>query len=129
MVNKKGQLEVEVIRARGLIQKPGSKSLPGESLLLYYELTARDSNSICVILFSHKPIKLFEVIQKTAVSELVILDLFSNVTITYLICSILFDYSSIRQSLSSTQWGVCSQEEDKNCTQDTRPAVPASTAV
>ncbi|XP_051992943.1 regulating synaptic membrane exocytosis protein 2-like [Xyrauchen texanus] len=28
MVNKKGQLEVEVIRARGLIQKPGSKSLP-----------------------------------------------------------------------------------------------------
>lgn len=32
MVNKKGKLEVEVIRARGLIQKPGSKSLPGQSL-------------------------------------------------------------------------------------------------
>lgn len=29
MVDKKGQLEVEVIRARGLIQKPGSKSTPG----------------------------------------------------------------------------------------------------
>lgn len=53
MVNKKGQLEVEVIRARGLIQKPGSKSLPGESFLLYCELTACDSNSICIILFSH----------------------------------------------------------------------------
>lgn len=30
MVDKKGQLEVEVIRARGLIQKPGSKSTPGK---------------------------------------------------------------------------------------------------
>lgn len=29
MVDKKGQLEVEVIRARGLTQKPGSKSTPG----------------------------------------------------------------------------------------------------
>lgn len=49
MVNKKGQLEVEVIRARGLIQKPGSKSLPGESFLMYSELTACDSNSICTV--------------------------------------------------------------------------------
>lgn len=31
MMEKKGQLEVEVIRARGLVQKPGSKSLPGKS--------------------------------------------------------------------------------------------------
>lgn len=31
MMEKKGQLEVEVIRARGLVQKPGSKSLPGEN--------------------------------------------------------------------------------------------------
>lgn len=53
MVNKKGQLEVEVIRARGLIQKPGSKSLPGESLLLYSELAASDSTSICLTLLSH----------------------------------------------------------------------------
>lgn len=30
MVDKKGQLEVEVIRARGLTQKPGSKSTPGK---------------------------------------------------------------------------------------------------
>lgn len=49
MVNKKGQLEVEVIRARGLIQKPGSKSLPGESFLMYSELTACDSNSMCTV--------------------------------------------------------------------------------
>lgn len=39
MMDKKGQLEVEVIRARGLVQKPGSKSLPGKvsvkSLLLH----------------------------------------------------------------------------------------------
>ncbi len=53
MVNKKGQLEVEVIRARGLIQKPGSKSLPGESLLLHSEPAACDSNSICLSLLSH----------------------------------------------------------------------------
>lgn len=33
MMEKKGQLEVEVIRARGLVQKPGSKSLPGSSLI------------------------------------------------------------------------------------------------
>lgn len=32
MMEKKGQLEVEVIRARGLVQKPGSKSLPGKNL-------------------------------------------------------------------------------------------------
>lgn len=32
LTNKKGQLEVEVIRARGLTPKPGSKSLPGESV-------------------------------------------------------------------------------------------------
>lgn len=31
MVDKKGLLEVEVIRARGLVGKPGSKALPGES--------------------------------------------------------------------------------------------------
>ncbi len=30
MVDKKGALEVEVIRARGLVGKPGSKALPGE---------------------------------------------------------------------------------------------------
>ena len=29
MVDKKGALEVEVIRARGLVGKPGSKALPG----------------------------------------------------------------------------------------------------
>uniref|UniRef100_A0A4W4FV09 Regulating synaptic membrane exocytosis 1 n=1 Tax=Electrophorus electricus TaxID=8005 RepID=A0A4W4FV09_ELEEL len=35
MVNKKGQLEVEVIRARGLLQKPGSKSLPAPYVKVY----------------------------------------------------------------------------------------------
>ncbi|KAM9454662.1 regulating synaptic membrane exocytosis protein 1 isoform 4-T4 [Clarias gariepinus] len=35
MVNKKGKLEVEVIRARGLIQKPGSKSLPAPYVKVY----------------------------------------------------------------------------------------------
>ncbi|XP_042559363.1 regulating synaptic membrane exocytosis protein 1 isoform X2 [Clupea harengus] len=35
MTDKKGQLEVEVIRARGLIQKPGSKSLPAPYVKVY----------------------------------------------------------------------------------------------
>ncbi|XP_041960478.1 LOW QUALITY PROTEIN: regulating synaptic membrane exocytosis protein 1 [Alosa sapidissima] len=35
MADKKGQLEVEVIRARGLIQKPGSKSLPAPYVKVY----------------------------------------------------------------------------------------------
>uniref|UniRef100_H3DR24 Regulating synaptic membrane exocytosis 1 n=1 Tax=Tetraodon nigroviridis TaxID=99883 RepID=H3DR24_TETNG len=35
MVEKKGQLEVEVIRARGLVQKPGSKSLPATYVKVY----------------------------------------------------------------------------------------------
>ncbi|KAM3851790.1 regulating synaptic membrane exocytosis protein 1 isoform 13-T13 [Vipera latastei] len=35
MVDKKGQLEVEVIRARGLIQKPGSKSTPAPYVKVY----------------------------------------------------------------------------------------------
>lgn len=30
-MDKKGQLEVEIIRARGLVVKPGSKTLPGKS--------------------------------------------------------------------------------------------------
>lgn len=34
LMDKKGQLEVEVIRARGLTPKPGSKSLPGKSFLI-----------------------------------------------------------------------------------------------
>ena len=39
MMEKKGQLEVEVIRARGLVQKPGSKSLPGEAASRYQRAT------------------------------------------------------------------------------------------
>lgn len=31
LMDKKGQLEVEVTRARGLTPKPGSKSLPGNT--------------------------------------------------------------------------------------------------
>ncbi|KAG7258135.1 hypothetical protein CRUP_017702 [Coryphaenoides rupestris] len=34
-MDKKGQLEVEVIRARGLIPKPGSKSLPAPYVKVY----------------------------------------------------------------------------------------------
>lgn len=34
MEDKKGQLEVEVIRARSLTQKPGSKSTPGKERCL-----------------------------------------------------------------------------------------------
>ncbi|XP_026079636.1 regulating synaptic membrane exocytosis protein 1 isoform X2 [Carassius auratus] len=35
LINKKGHLEVEVIRARGLIPKPGSKSLPAPYVKVY----------------------------------------------------------------------------------------------
>uniref|UniRef100_A0A8C5MD19 Regulating synaptic membrane exocytosis 2 n=1 Tax=Leptobrachium leishanense TaxID=445787 RepID=A0A8C5MD19_9ANUR len=35
MVDKKGQLEVEVIRARGLVVKPGSKTLPAPYVKVY----------------------------------------------------------------------------------------------
>ena len=43
LMDKKGQLEVEVIRARGLTPKPGSKSLPGESSLMHVYLLLRDN--------------------------------------------------------------------------------------
>ena len=36
IADRKGQLEVEVIRARGLIAKPGAKVLPGNSILLVF---------------------------------------------------------------------------------------------
>lgn len=36
MVDKKGALEVEVIRARGLVGKPGSKALPGNKIHIQY---------------------------------------------------------------------------------------------
>ncbi|XP_053571246.1 regulating synaptic membrane exocytosis protein 2 isoform X4 [Bombina bombina] len=35
MVDKKGQLEVEIIRARGLVVKPGSKTLPAPYVKVY----------------------------------------------------------------------------------------------
>lgn len=44
MMDKKGQLEVEVIRARGLMGKPGSKALPGKQvcfLTFMYRLQSR----------------------------------------------------------------------------------------
>lgn len=41
MVEKKGALEVEVIRARGLVGKPGSKSLPGN---LSHHTTVKTGN-------------------------------------------------------------------------------------
>lgn len=45
-MDKKGQLEVEVIRARGLTPKPGSKSLPGKSVLILI-LTQIKSVFVC----------------------------------------------------------------------------------
>lgn len=36
MMDKKGQLEVEIIRARGLVVKPGSKTLPGKEEKLFH---------------------------------------------------------------------------------------------
>lgn len=78
MVNKKGQLEVEVIRARGLIQKPGSKSLPGESFLLYSELTACELYMYHIIQ-PHNPSSSSRWYRtQTNLSELVILDMFSS---------------------------------------------------
>lgn len=44
MMDKKGQLEVEIIRARGLVVKPGSKTLPGNN--------RRDSSIISNAYFS-----------------------------------------------------------------------------
>ncbi len=38
LMDKKGQLEVEVIRARGLTPKPGSKSLPGNTAKLQLQI-------------------------------------------------------------------------------------------
>ncbi|CAH2248892.1 regulating synaptic membrane exocytosis 1 isoform X42 [Pelobates cultripes] len=43
MVDKKGQLEVEVIRARGLVQKPGSKTTPAPYVKVYLL-----ENGVCV---------------------------------------------------------------------------------
>ncbi|XP_072354450.1 regulating synaptic membrane exocytosis protein 1 isoform X5 [Scyliorhinus torazame] len=43
MVDRKGQLEVEVIRARGLIQKTGSKSLPAPYVKVYLL-----ENGVCI---------------------------------------------------------------------------------
>lgn len=42
MFDRKGVLEVEVVRAKGLLPKPGSKILPGMNILLpkspFYDL-------------------------------------------------------------------------------------------
>ncbi|XP_059838291.1 regulating synaptic membrane exocytosis protein 1-like isoform X3 [Hypanus sabinus] len=43
MLDRKGQLEVEVIRARGLSQKPGSKSLPAPYVKVYLL-----ENGVCI---------------------------------------------------------------------------------
>nr|XP_045000583.1 regulating synaptic membrane exocytosis protein 2 isoform X33 [Jaculus jaculus] len=43
MVDKKGQLEVEIIRARGLVVKPGSKTLPAPYVKVYLL-----DNGVCI---------------------------------------------------------------------------------
>ncbi|XP_036262461.2 regulating synaptic membrane exocytosis protein 2 isoform X17 [Molothrus ater] len=43
MVDKKGQLEVEIIRARGLVVKPGSKTLPAPYVKVYLL-----ENGVCI---------------------------------------------------------------------------------
>nr|XP_033788969.1 regulating synaptic membrane exocytosis protein 2 isoform X1 [Geotrypetes seraphini] len=43
MIDKKGQLEVEVIRARGLVTKPGSKTLPAPYVKVYLL-----ENGVCI---------------------------------------------------------------------------------
>lgn len=57
MEDKKGQLEVEIIRARSLTQKPGSKSTPGKERCLDKKILHRqglktfaDWNFICSVL-------------------------------------------------------------------------------
>lgn len=61
-MDKKGHLEVEVIRARGLTPKPGSKSLPGESVPTCNYLSLVVDNSeygfIMCILLMYKEIYL-----------------------------------------------------------------------
>lgn len=37
--DKKGRLEIEIIRARGLVQKPGAKSIPGDLHSLFAHLS------------------------------------------------------------------------------------------
>lgn len=59
MVEKKGALEVEVIRARGLVGKPGSKALPGEmdsSRRLEFKMLKEDSDDDGELTFSFLPL-------------------------------------------------------------------------
>ncbi|KAG8133862.1 hypothetical protein E2320_011604, partial [Naja naja] len=51
MMDKKGQLEVEIIRARGLVVKPGSKTLPGKRSMLVSQ-NYKCCNSLVAIRFS-----------------------------------------------------------------------------
>ena len=54
LMDKKGQLEVEVIRARGLTPKPGSKSLPGTTQALLLNFTR-----VWLLLFNLSPLPSF----------------------------------------------------------------------
>ena len=49
MVDRSGQLEVEVIEARGLTPKPGSKSLPGEAQQLTLAHSGKQGNGYPVL--------------------------------------------------------------------------------
>ena len=57
LCDRRGNLEVEVIRARGLQCKPGSKVLPGKHLLILSKKSANfisikgDCSSICKFFF------------------------------------------------------------------------------
>lgn len=56
LMDKKGQLEVEVIRARGLTPKPGSKSLPGTTQTLQLSFFSTSASSPpSAFLFSFLP--------------------------------------------------------------------------
>lgn len=101
MVEKKGALEVEVIRARGLVGKPGSKALPGN-------------------LSSHNV-----VITGSCVPVMFLWG--KNWTLWHcLSCSVL---STLRKGLPFGEWSLHSQKENKSSKKNLGSSLSAATAV
>lgn len=112
LMDKKGQLEVEVIRARGLTPKPGSKSLPGKRVLICFLFSECVSERPSWNLLQHHTECCFM--------------LFYGLIDLMMVFAV---HSSICQGLLAGQWSMQSQKENQDCTKNTRPIVSAVTAV
>lgn len=100
MVDRGGQLEVEVNQARGLTPKPGSKNIPGT--LNWHQPTALKASFVPICMPRYY---------------------FHCVVFCCFVCS------NIREGVCAWEWSVFGQEENQSSKEESGPHLPAGSVV